>query len=202
MINEATRMIVELVGISRKKERMRMILMPAELRVMKGVRYAIETMKLLKERMPNAVLVICGRMNHYEQDYMKQLIEDAKGQANIIVAGFVPKEQLYRYMEIAECAFMPFCFDECPISLCECIGHGLPVVTNEYAGFGTGVVARFGYCAKHKDVNDYAKALEKMLSDEDFRQRKIDGAKQITDEFTFDLYKKEINHVFEEFRKS
>ncbi|MCX6773827.1 MAG: glycosyltransferase family 4 protein, partial [Candidatus Micrarchaeota archaeon] len=118
-----------------KKEGMRIILMPAELRVMKGVRYAIEAMKLLKREVPNAVLVISGRINRYEQEYIDGLLNEARGKANIIVTGFLKKEQLYGYMRNAECAFMPFCFDECPISLAECIGHGLPVVTNEYAGY-------------------------------------------------------------------
>ncbi|MBZ5503428.1 MAG: hypothetical protein LAN59_14555, partial [Acidobacteriia bacterium] len=59
----------------------------------------------------------------------------------------------------AECAFMPFCFDECPISLTECIGSYLPVVTNEYAGFEKPVINTFGYCAEYKNVRDYADAL-------------------------------------------
>ena len=185
----------------RKKEKMKIVLMPAELRVMKGVGYAIETMKILKKKMPNVVLIICGRMNYYEKDYMKQLISDARGKANIIVTGFVPKKQLHGYINMAECAFMPFCFDECPISLSECIGHGLPVVTNEYAGFEKKVINQFGYCADYKDINDYAEGLMKILSDDHLRKEKSDGAKKITDQFNFDFYKKEINNVFEEFGK-
>ncbi len=191
------RAIPKLYGEWPKKEgKMKIILMPAELRVMKGVRYALETMKILKKRVPEAVLVMCGRTNNYEQEYMKQLINDARGKANIITAGFAPKEIFYGYMRMAECAFMPFCFDECPIALSECIGHGLPVVTNEYAGFERQVIDRFGYCARYKDVEDYADALEKMLTEPDFRDKKARGAREVTDEFTFESYKKGINDVF------
>ncbi|MBN1169650.1 glycosyltransferase family 4 protein [Candidatus Micrarchaeota archaeon] len=188
-------------GGERKVGKMRIIIMPAELRVMKGVKYAIETMKLLKDMMPNAILIITGRINNYEQDYMKQLLHEAGGKANVIATGFLPKEQLHRYMQAAECAFMPFCFDECPIALSECIGYGLPVVTNEYAGFDRETIGRFGYCARHKDINDYAEGLGRILSDDDLRMEKRRGTREITEKFNFDRYKKEINNVFEEFGK-
>jgi glycosyltransferase involved in cell wall biosynthesis len=179
--------------------RMRVVLMPAELRVMKGTGYAIEAMKILKKSMPEAVLVICGRMNNYEQDYMRSLLDGAKGKANIIVAGFLPKERLYGYMRMADCAFMPFCFDECPIALCECLGHALPVVTNEYAGFGRGEIDSFGYCARYKDAGDYAEGLTCMLTDEGFRRRKADGAAEAIKRYGADDYRRAVNDVFGEF---
>lgn len=178
--------------------RMRIVLMPAELRVMKGTRYAIEAMKILKKAVPEAVLVICGRMNNYEQDFIRCLLDGAKGKANIIVAGFLPKERLYQYMGMADCAFMPFCFDECPIALCECLGHGLPVVTNEYAGFGRGEIGSFGYCASHKDPEDYAEGLVRMLTDEGFRRRKADGAVEAIKSYGKDDYRRAVENVFKE----
>jgi glycosyltransferase involved in cell wall biosynthesis len=186
-------------GKQEKKGNMRIILMPAELRVMKGTRYAIETMKLLKKRVPNAVLVICGRINGYEQEYMKELLREAKGKANIIVTGFLPKEHLHKYMELAECAFMPFCFDECPISLTECIGHCLPVVTNEYAGFEKETIDEFGYCAEYKNIEDYTDGIEKMLTDKSFKEKKSEGAKDVARKFDAENYKERINNVFREF---
>jgi glycosyltransferase involved in cell wall biosynthesis len=179
--------------------RMRIVLMPAELRVMKGTRYAIEAMKILKKAMPEAVLVICGRMNNYEQGYMRSLLDGAKGKANIIIAGFLPKENLYRYMGMADCAFMPFCFDECPIALCECLGHGLPVVTNEYAGFGREEIESFGYCARYKDAEDYAEGLMRMLGDDGFRSRKAEGAAEAIKRYGADDYRRAVGDVFKEF---
>lgn len=177
--------------------KMRVILMPAELRVMKGIRYAIETMKFMKKAVPDAVLIICGRVNNYEREYIEALLAAAKGKANIIVAGFIPREQFYGYMRMAECAFMPFCFDECPVSLSECIAHGLPVVTNEYAGFDSAVINTFGHCAGYKDVGDYAGALERMLCDGDYRKRKAEGAREVAGRFTFEAYKEAVNGVFQ-----
>lgn len=182
--------------------RMRVVLMPAELRVMKGTRYAIEAMKILKKTVPEAVLVICGRMNNYEQDYMRSLLDGAKGRANIIIAGFLPEERLYGYMGMADCAFMPFCFDECPVALCECVGHGLPVVTNEYAGFGREEIESFGYCARYKDTEDYAEGLMRMLTDEGFRRRKADGAVEAIKRFGADDYRRAVNDVFKEFAET
>jgi len=179
--------------------RMRIVLMPAELRVMKGTRYAIEAMKILKKAVPEAVLVICGRVNNYEQEYIRSLLDGAKGKANIIVAGFLPKEQLYRYMGMADCAFMPFCFDECPIALCECLGHGLPVVTNEYAGFVREEIDSFGYCARYKDAGDYAEGLMRMLGDEGFRRRKAEGAAKAIRGYSADDYSRAVNDVFGKF---
>lgn len=179
--------------------KMRIVLMPAELRVMKGTRYAIEAMKILKREVPEAVLVICGRVNNYEQEHMRSLLDEAKGKANIILAGFLPKEHLYKYMSMADCAFMPFCFDECPIALCESIGHGLPVVTNEYAGFVREEVESFGYCARYKDAGDCAKGLARMLTDEVFRRKKADGAVEAIKRYGAEEYRRAVNDVFNEF---
>jgi glycosyltransferase involved in cell wall biosynthesis len=164
------------------KGAMKLIFMPAELRVMKGVRSAIETMKILKKEVPDAVLLMRGRLNNYEEKYMRRLIGGARGKANIIVAGFLPKERFYHQMELADCAFMPFCFDECPISLTECIGS-------------------LGYCASHGDAVDQAEGLARLLTDEKFRRRKIAGAKMATERFTFDSYSRKINDAFEKFRE-
>ncbi|NYZ77398.1 glycosyltransferase family 4 protein [Candidatus Micrarchaeota archaeon] len=187
------------VGSPKRDRGIRFIIMPAELRVMKGIRYAIETMKILKKTMPEAVLVICGRLNNYERDYIKSLLADAKGKANIILAGFLGKEPYHAYLKMADCAFMPFCFDECPIALSECIGHGLPVVTNEYAGYEKKIIDTFGYCARHKDTEDYAEGLTRMLSDSGFAGKKAEGAKSVAQKFNFDRYRREVKHVFEEF---
>jgi glycosyltransferase involved in cell wall biosynthesis len=175
--------------------KMQIILMPAQLRVMKGIRYAIETMKILKKEMNTAVLVICGSLNAYEQDYMKSLLHDAKGKANIVVTGYLPIDKYHGYLRNAECAFMPFCFDECPISLSECIGSGLPVVTNEYAGYSKSVINTFGYCADYKNVEDYADALIKMLSDREFNKIKRDGCRTIIGEFSFDKFREKFQRV-------
>lgn len=181
---------------SKTNDKMKVILMPAELRVMKGLRYALETMKILKEKVPEAVLIICGRINPYEKDFVISMINEAKGKANFIVAGYLLKEKLYGYMEIADCAFMPFCFDECPILLAECIACCLPVVTNEYAGYSKEAIDEFGYCAKYKDIDDYSQALVKMLSDTDFNMEKRQGAKEIAKKINFDKFREGINSVF------
>jgi glycosyltransferase involved in cell wall biosynthesis len=175
--------------------KMQIILMPAQLRVMKGIRYAVETMKILKKEMNNAVLVICGSFNAYEHDYVKSLLHDAKGKANIVVTGYLPRDKYYGYLRNAECAFMPFCFDECPISLSECIGSGLPVVTNEYAGYSEPVINTFGYCADYKNVEDYADALMKMLSDREYNRVKRDGCRTITEAFSLDKFRENLQRV-------
>jgi glycosyltransferase involved in cell wall biosynthesis len=185
----------------RKKESgrgdLKIIIMPAELRVMKGIRYAIETMKLMKKRVPDAVLVICGRINNYEREYVSSLLKDARGKANIVLAGFPPRDRYLEHLSGADCAFMPFCFDECPISLTECVGSGIPLVTNEYAGYAKDVIDEFGYRARHNDVDDYADGLERMLTDEDFRARKEAGAESVAARFTFERYREALADAIE-----
>ena len=175
----------------------KIIIMPTELRVMKGIKYAIETMKILKKKMPNAVLVICGKVNAYEKDYINFLLKEAKKKANIICTGFLPKEKLYQYMQEADCAFMPFCFDESPIALNECLIHCLPVVTNEYAGYHKKVINKFGYCAKYKDTKDLAKGLLKILRDKRYNEKKRKEIKKLKKEFTVAKFQKEINKIFQ-----
>ena len=153
-------------------------------------------MKILKTEMNNAVLVICGSINKYEEEYIKELLKEAQGKANIVVAGYLPKKALYKYMETADCAFMPFCFDECPIALTECIGHGLPIITNEYAGYEKSVINTFGYCARQNDINDYAKGLIRVLTDERFNAQKRSGARLVAKEFNFERFKEELDNVF------
>jgi glycosyltransferase involved in cell wall biosynthesis len=176
---------------------MKIIFMPAELRVMKGIRYAIETMKLLRERVPEAVLVICGRINGYEKEYISGLVREARGKANIVLAGFPPRERYLSLMAGSDCAFMPFCYDECPVSLAECVGSGVPLVTNEYAGYARDVIGRFGYRARHNDIEDYARGLERMLNDRGYREGKAVGAQEVAREFTTGRYREAIADAVE-----
>ncbi len=181
----------------RKEDGVRMILMPAELRVMKGIRYAIETMKILKKTEPRAVLVMRGRVNGYERRYVEGLLAESRGKANIAVLGFMPRERFYSFMRAADCAFMPFCFDECPISLRECLGNCLPVVTNEYAGYERRVIQSFGSCVERNDVEGYAEALSRMLSDPRHKRKKTEGAARMAVEYPFEKYQEALNDVFE-----
>ncbi|MFC2162701.1 glycosyltransferase family 4 protein [Candidatus Altiarchaeota archaeon] len=181
---------------------MKMILMPCELRVMKGIRYALETMKILKEKLPKAVLIVCGSINEMEKELVRTYLEDAAGKANIVLAGYLPKENLYEYMNTADCAFMPSLFDECPIALNECIGHNLPVVTNEYAGYDREVIDTFGICARYKDVKDYAGSITRLLTDEALHDEKREGGKRLMDEFTIDYSKSLMNDALREFTKA
>jgi len=182
--------------------KMRIIIMPAQLRVMKGIRYAIETMKILKKELNNAVLVICGFVNAYEQEYMKSLLHDARGRANIITTGYLSPDKYYGYLRTADCAFMPFCFDECPISLSECIAYGLPVVTNEYAGYPQSVINTFGYCAEYKNVDDYAAGLIRILSERHYSKIKRDGCRTVAAEFSFNNFREKFSRVITESGKA
>jgi len=198
--------IYTLIDIGNKnkshKSNMKLILMPAELRVRKGLRYAIETMKILKEKIPNAVLIICGKINEYENEYIQELLQKAKGKANMIVAGFLPRKQYYQYMKSVECAFLPvLCEGQCE-ALAECIASGLPVVTNKYTQYNKDIINTIGYCASYKDIKDYANGLIKLLTDSDYNKEKREGTKIIANKYSFENFKRLLNNAIEEFRKT
>lgn len=171
--------------------------MPAEISIRKGIRSAIETMKILKTVAPTAVLVICGRMNAYEQDYIRELLAEAKGKANIIQAGFLPKEKFFSYIQQASCVFMPFCFDESPIALNECLAHGVPVVTNTYAGYSKDIIDQFGYCAEYGNTEDYAKGLLKLLQDSEYNKQKRLQVQGLYEKFTFKEFATQLYSIIE-----
>ncbi|MBW2991599.1 glycosyltransferase family 4 protein, partial [Candidatus Woesearchaeota archaeon] len=195
--------VYRLIDIQEKPKnhnsKMKIILMPAELRIRKGIRYAIETMKILKKKVPEAVLLICGKTSKFEKEYIQQLLREAKGKANIITAGFLPRDQFYKYIKSAECAFLPVLFEGQSEALSECIANGLPVVTNDYNQYGEEVINQVGYCAKHRDIEDYANGLIKLLKDNSFNQEKRQNTKIIAEQFSLENFKKRINEIIREF---
>lgn len=177
-----------------KNSKLKIILMPSSLSVQKGIKVATKTMEILKIKEPNTILIICGKIDPYEEKYIKELLKKTKGKANILLTGYLPKRKFYNYLENADCAFMPFNYDECPISLSECLGHEIPIVTNKYAGYSKKIINSFGICIKRNNEKDYARALLKILRNEKVMKKKRENIKKLTNKLNEKKFKEKINN--------
>jgi len=123
----------------------------------KGVHLLIQAFKLVKQKFPNAKLVIVGKPYYKEYFEMLKLISDD----SVIFAGFVPDEEL------------PYYYSACDVyatcSLWE--GYNLPLA--EAQAFGKLVVAfdvgahrevvKNGFLVKEGNVEEFAEKIIKIL---------------------------------------
>ncbi len=176
-----------------KDSRLKMIIMPQEVRIMKGIKDAIETMKLVKKTLPNAVLIICGKVNEYEKPLVLSMLKEARQQANIILAGFLPRDQYYKYLAVADCAFLPVLSEGQCGTMSECIASQLPVVTNEFNQYPEEIIKEVGHFAKHRNTEDYAQGILKLLTDQSYNNKKREAAKEVAKIYSFEKFEHALN---------
>jgi UDP-glucose:(heptosyl)LPS alpha-1,3-glucosyltransferase len=125
---------------------------------LKGLRYLIQAIPLVKERKGNIKLLVIGRDR---AEPYRRLAKKAGCADDILFAGGV--KDLERYYASADILVHPTFYDACSLVVLEALASGLPVITSRYNGAG-GIISegREGFVVK--DPRDIHVLAEKILS--------------------------------------
>jgi phosphatidyl-myo-inositol alpha-mannosyltransferase len=129
----------------------------------KGLRYLIEALALLQQKLPGSRLIVAGPGEPYRYERMIEY----HGVRNVTFAGEVPKEDLPAYYATCDVFCAPSTGRESfGIVLLEGMAAGKPVVATNIDGYKE-VVRNFqeGILVEPKDPQALAKALGLVLSD-------------------------------------
>ncbi len=98
---------------------------------LKGLRYLIQALALVKKKKGNVKLMVVGRDR---QDPYRRLARKMGCEKDVLFAGGV--HDLERYYPSADILVHPTFYDACSLVVLEALASGLPVITTRYNGAG------------------------------------------------------------------
>lgn len=146
----------------RKEKTINNILFLSRIEKEKGVYIAIDTYLKIKKEHPSSTLTIVG--DGSELDNIKELVNN-RALDGVFIKGKLSGQELKNQFLNADFYLFPTYFGEgMPTSVLEAMAFGLPILTRPNAGLADFLNEKMGYYTESIDSNDYAIALNKMLS--------------------------------------
>ncbi len=171
----------------------KIVLCIGELLPNKNQTMAIDAMKQVCQKYPDAILLLAG--NGPRQQFLEHYIEEANLQGNVRMLGYVTNLPLYQGMAdvLLACSFR----EGLPLNLIEAMLSGNPVVASENRGHCELVVENFtGYLVKPNDSAGMATRLLDILDNETQKETLSHNAMKRAALYTFASVKQELKHIY------
>jgi glycosyltransferase involved in cell wall biosynthesis len=167
----------------------------------KGVDYLINAMKIVKQKVPEAKLLIAG--DGRERARLEHLVKKLKLEDSVKFLGWLSKEQLKKMYEDVDFIVLPSIWQE-PFGLTglEAMSYGRPVIAFDVGGIGEYVVnGQNGFLVKVFDTKTLAEKIIELLKDEnllrEFSKNSLSKSKEFSDEIFFKKIKNLYNKVLQ-----
>jgi phosphatidyl-myo-inositol alpha-mannosyltransferase len=150
----------------------------------KGVKYLLQAFALLRERLPDAKLVIAGDGPGREklEEQCQELEVD-----NVSFMGYISDEEKFNQLSQAGVFCSPALYGESfGIVLLEAMAAGVPIVAGDNPGYATVMQGR-GMLSliDPEDTENFARRLELLLTDQTIRQAMVDWANEHVDQYDY-----------------
>lgn len=131
----------------------------------KGFNYLILALLTILSSVPHAILIIIG--DGPQRNELIRLVKNVKLEDKVIFTGRIATNELSTYYGAADVFVLPSLHEGHAMVLLEAMASGLPVVATRVGGnIETVMHGKNGYLVQPKSVNQLAKAITKILSDE------------------------------------
>ena len=145
----------------------------------KGGDVLIKAFKKMNRK--DAILIMAGAGE--EEDNLKFLTE---GVENIYFPGYVSGKEKAKYLSIADIFVLPTSWDPWGLVINEAMMSGLPVITTENAGCSKELIDGNGFVVKADDEVGLRSAIEKLLDDDELREKVGARSKDIIKKYNLD----------------
>ena len=142
------------------------ILFLARITPEKGLDYLLDAYKSLKT---DKKLVVAGGVEP-QTDYVKSVLEKAKGSENIIFTGFVSGKTLAELLSNCFVYVLPSDIEGMPLSLLEAVGYGARVIVSDIPE-NTACIEGYGNAFRHSDTESLKELLAFCLEHEELKDR-------------------------------
>ena len=128
----------------------------------KGLQYLIYAITILSKNNEDITFIIGGKGPELER--LKKLIKKYKLQDQVILAGFIPDEELSSYYEQADLFVLPSLYEGFGLVYLEALKEGTPIVTTKCGGPEDIITKDNGLLVPTKDYKKLAEAIETALN--------------------------------------
>jgi glycosyltransferase involved in cell wall biosynthesis len=161
----------------------------------KGIMELVEAFILLHQKNPLIKLNISG--GGKQADELKQRI---KGLDFIKYLGKIPYEKVDKFLQESYFNIFPSRLDNLPTVVIESLMNGTPVITSNKGGIPEMVTEGYnGFLFDSHEVKNINSAIEKSfnLTEEEYKQMKLNARKKFTEEFEISNYTRNMHHFIE-----
>lgn len=152
------------------------IVMIARLSPEKRINHAVQAMEKVLKVCPNVQLNIYGYANGKIGDEVKQLVKEKHLTDSIHFKGYVT--DIRDVYENAQLSILTSTVEGLPLSLIEAQSYGVPLISYDINYGPRDVIndGKDGYLVKGGDIDEIAKKIIKVMSDDELRQKLSRGA--------------------------
>ena len=148
-----------------------------------------------KEKMELHVLSKGPRMEAWKQ------LTHKLGLDNIVTFhGFVPREEAFRIMSSSHVFCITSVREDTSTVVFEAFRYGLPIIAMDHCGFSTVIDETSGIKipinSRNQVISDYARHLDTLATDENYRQALSAGALKRCQHFTWDAKMEVLNKIY------
>jgi glycosyltransferase involved in cell wall biosynthesis len=179
----------------KKESKLRIILFPNRVAVLKGFHYVFEAMKKIKKVFPSSIIAVTNRVDSFDYDLLCHDIRKLKEIKAISLIGFLPRDSLYEYYKVADVCLVPSLADDMSLSVLESVAHATPVVATSNTGFPD--VEDVGIQVPPKDSDAIADAVIALLSDEELYMKKRANAQRVIQKYNLSIVAEKFKTLYE-----
>jgi hypothetical protein len=152
----------------------------------KGVSYLAQAIKLVAEKIPDLVCVMCGNMDgDRESEKIREFIRDNELEKHIRLEGFIKNNLLGPYLSACDSLVLPSLMEATSISMLEAMTVGRPVIGSRVGGIAETVIEKeTGILVRPADSEDLARGIMDFW-EMDNRELMGVNAKKHIEEFTW-----------------
>lgn len=154
----------------------------------KGLRYLIEAMKFVDEK-----LIICG--SGPERNRLERLVKKYQMEKKIIFLGKVSEEKKRELLAKCKIFVMPSLIESYGIAVAEGMAYGKPVIGSKTGGLPD-VIGEAGILVEPRNSKELASSINALLSDDGLRRDLGRKARERAKEFSWDKAAKMMERIY------
>jgi glycosyltransferase involved in cell wall biosynthesis len=138
--------------------------------VQKGIDVLLKAWKIVALKRKNSKLILIGGFNSQE-DYRKlvNMLKELDLEDSVEFTGFVNDKKIVELLNSAKVFVFPTRFDGFTLAVLEAMACGLPCIISDIPTYRN-VYSKVAVLVKCEDYEEFAKAILKLLDDEDMRK--------------------------------
>jgi len=142
----------------------------------------------------NIKYLIAGNYDKEEKDFIDGLVNKLGLQGRVILAGFIPDEEVAAHFVMSDCYVMPSIKEGFGIVFIEAMYYNLPVIAGNADGSVDALQnGELGILVNPGSIDEIRDAIEKLLTN---RHQYEPDNKLLQQHFSYDSYKIKINEMF------
>ena len=139
----------------------------------------------------NVRYLIAGSYDIEEKEYLDDLIKKLGLEKRVVLAGFIPDEDVASHFAMSDCYVMPSIKEGFGIVFIEAMYYRLPVIAGNADGSVDALKnGELGILVDPYDIDEIKDAIQKVLDD---KQKFVADQKLLLNNFSYDSYKLKMN---------